>query len=217
MIIAGFGRFGQIVARVLAAQGVRTTILDHDVEMMEAARTIGSQVFYGDATRLDLLRVAGAAEARVLVVAVDDVEQSLAIVDLAREHFPQLEIVARARDALHLRQLVNRGVKQADRELFESSLVSSRRVLEALGYPAHEARQAAMTFRRHNLALLERMRALGDIDRDKLVATIKASRAQLEQQMAAERADRDARRKRGQRPFEELRDGGATPADEPKP
>ncbi|MFV0681497.1 glutathione-regulated potassium-efflux system protein KefC [Ottowia sp.] len=192
VLIAGFGRFGQIVARVLAAQSVRTTILDHDVEMMEAARTIGSQVFYGNATRLDLLRVAGAAEAQVLVVAVDDVEQSLAIVDLAHEHFPQLKIVARARDVLHWGQLVDRGVECVDREMFESSLMSSRRVLQLLGYPAHEARQAALTFRRHNIALVERIRPLRQ-DREKLVATIKASRAQLEAQMAQERTERSAR------------------------
>jgi glutathione-regulated potassium-efflux system ancillary protein KefC len=205
VIIAGFGRFGQIVARVLAAQGIRATILDLDVEMMESARTIGAQVFYGDATRLDLLRVAGAADAKVLVVAVDDVDQSMAIVDLAHEHFPQLEIVARARDARHLRQLAERNVVRADRELFESSLMSSRHVLEVLGYPAHEARQAAMTFRRHNLALLERLRPLfGTTDRDKVIATIKASRAELEQQMAAERADREARRQLGKRPFDEI-------------
>ncbi|MCA0326675.1 MAG: glutathione-regulated potassium-efflux system protein KefC [Proteobacteria bacterium] len=206
VIIAGFGRFGQMVARVLAAQGERATILDHDVEMLEAARTIGAQVFYGDATRLDLLRVAGAAKARVLVVAVDDVAQSLAIVDLAREHFPQLELVVRARDVQHWNQLAERGVQRVDRELFESSLVSARRVLEVLGYPAHEARQAAMTFRRHNLALVQRLRPLLQ-DRTKLVATIKASRAELEQQMAHERADRNARRTLSQRPFEEILSG----------
>jgi len=140
-----------------------------------------------------------------LVVAVDDMDQSLAIVDLAREHFPHLEIVARARDVRHWRQLMERNVTRADRELFESSLMSSRHVLEVLGYPAHEARQAAMTFRRHNLALIERLRPLSSTtDRDKLIATIKASRAELEQQMAAERADREARRQLGKRPFDEI-------------
>jgi hypothetical protein len=110
VIIAGFGRYGQIVSRLLGAEGVAVTVLDHDAEMIEAARVLGSRVFYGDATRLDLLRTAGAAEARILVVAVDDVEQSLAIVDLARQHFPQLELVARARDVTHWHQLRDRGV-----------------------------------------------------------------------------------------------------------
>ena len=189
VIIAGFGRYGQIVARVLAAQGVRTTILDHDVDILEAARTLGSQVFYGDATRLDLLRIAGADSAKILVVAVDDVEQSLALVDLAHEHFAHLKLVARARDVVHWYQLRDRGVERAERELFESSLLSARGVLETLGFPPHEARQAALRFRRHNLALAERLRPLQQ-DRGKLVATIQAGRAQFEQQMAQERADR---------------------------
>ena len=189
VVIAGFGRYGQIVARVLAAQGVRTTILDHDVDILEAARNLGSQVFYGDATRLDLLRMAGAGEAQVLVIAVDDVDQSLALVDLAREHFPHLKLVARARDVVHLYQLRDRGVPHVERELFESSLLSARGVLEMLGMPAHEARRAAMRFRRHNLELAERLRPLQK-DRAKVVATIQAGRAQFEEQMAQERADR---------------------------
>ena len=101
VIIAGFGRYGQIVARVMLAQGIPTTVLDHSVEILEIARAFGYRVFYGDATRLDLLRIAGAEHARVLVVAVDDPEQSLKIVTLARKHFPQLQVVARARDLTH--------------------------------------------------------------------------------------------------------------------
>lgn len=88
IIIAGFGRYGQIVSRVLLAEGIHTTVLDHSVDMLEVARTFGYRVFYGDATRLDLLRIAGAERARILVVAVDDPEQSLKIAKLAREHFP---------------------------------------------------------------------------------------------------------------------------------
>ncbi|MFM2051844.1 MAG: hypothetical protein RL682_2335, partial [Pseudomonadota bacterium] len=97
IIVAGFGRYGQIVARVLLAQNIPCTVLDHDAEMIEAARKFGYRVFYGDAARLDMLRTAGAATAKILVVAVDDVDQSLEIVDLARAHFPALQIVARAR------------------------------------------------------------------------------------------------------------------------
>src|SRR5881227_2727586 len=110
VIIAGFGRYGQIIGRLLTAQGISTTVLDHDADMIEAARAFGSKVFYGDATRLDLLRTAGAESAKVLVVAVDDVEQSLKIVDLAREHFPHLELVARAKDVTHWNQLRDREV-----------------------------------------------------------------------------------------------------------
>ena len=193
VIIAGYGRYGQIVGRVLLAEGIPATVLDHDADMVEAARSFGYRVFFGDATRLDLLRTAGAGTARVLVVAVDDVEQSLAIVDLAREHFPTLPIVARARDVTHWNQLREREVTLVERELFESSLRSARSVLEVLGQPAHVARQSAMRFRQHNLKLFEKMRPHFK-DRTKLIAAVKQGRQQLEEQMAQERAEREKRR-----------------------
>jgi len=192
-IIAGFGRYGQIIGRLLLAQGMSPTVLDHDAEMIEAAGSFGYRVYYGDATRLDLLRTAGAASARVLVVAVDDVEQSLEIVDLARAHFPQLEIVARARDVTHWNQLRERGVVRVERELFESSLRSARSVLEVLGVEPHAARVAAMRFRQHNLALFETLRPHFK-DQKQLIAAVKQGRAQLEQQMAQEREELAQRR-----------------------
>ena len=189
IIIAGFGRYGQIVSRVLLAQGIAATVLDHDAEMIEAARSFGYRVFYGDATRLDLLRTAGAATARILVVAVDDVEQSLEIVDLARAHFPQLEIVARAREVTHWNKLRERGVMRVQRELFESSLLSAGSVLELLGHTAMEAAASTQRFREHNLALFEKLHPHFK-DRAKLIAVVKEGRAQLEAQMAQERAER---------------------------
>ena len=193
IIIAGFGRYGQIVGRMLLAQGISATVLDHDAEMVESVRSFGYRVFYGDATRLDLLRTAGAATAKILVLSVDDMEQSLKIVDLAREHFPQLEIVARARDVTHWNKLRDRGVMRVEREVFESSLRSARTVLELLGHPPHEARQTAMRFRRHNLALFEKMHPHYK-DRTKLIAVIKQGRQQLEDQMAQEREQLAQRR-----------------------
>jgi glutathione-regulated potassium-efflux system ancillary protein KefC len=192
VIIAGFGRYGQIVGRMLAAQGIGSTVLDHDADMIEAARSFGYKVFYGDATRLDLLRTAGAATAKVLVVAVDDTERSLAIVDLAHEHFPHLELVARARDVTHWNELRDRGIMRVEREVFESSLRSARTVLEVLGFPPHEARANAMRFRRHNLELFERMYPHHK-DRAKVIAVIKQGRRQLEEQMAQERAEHEKR------------------------
>ena len=196
IIIAGFGRYGQIIARVLTAEGFSTTVLDHDAEMIEAARNFGFRVFYGDATRLDLLRTAGAASARVLVLAVDDVEQSLEIVDLARAHFPELTIVARARDVTHWNQLRDRGVMRVERELFESSLRSARSVLELLGHEPHAARQTAMRFRQHNLELFEKMHPHYK-DSSKLIAVVKQGRQQLEEQMAQERAEQAQRQPHG--------------------
>ena len=192
VLIAGFGRYGQIIARVMLAQGIPSTVLDHDADMIEAARSFGYRVFYGDATRLDLLRIAGAATARVLVVAVDDKEQSLKIVDLAHEHFPQLEIVARARDVTHWHELRERGVTLVQRELFESSLRSARSVLELLGHTHEQARQFAWRFRQHNLELFEKMHPHYK-DRNQLIAVVKQGRQQLEEQMAQERAERQQR------------------------
>jgi glutathione-regulated potassium-efflux system ancillary protein KefC len=197
VIIAGFGRYGQIIGRMLNAQGIAATVLDHDADMVEAARAFGYKVHYGDATRLDLLRTAGAQAAKVLVVAVDDRDQSLRIVDLAREHFPHLELVARARDVPHWNELRDRGVTRVERELFESSLRSGRTVLEVLGLPPHEARTQAMRFRRHNLALFEKMYP-HHRDRQRLIAVVKEGRQQLEEQMARERADAQERLRRGE-------------------
>jgi glutathione-regulated potassium-efflux system ancillary protein KefC len=192
VVIAGFGRYGQIVGRLLTAQGIPSTVLDHDADMIEAARAFGYKVFYGDATRLDLLRTAGAGTAKVLVVAVDDIDQSLAIVDLAREHFPHLELVARARDVTHWNKLRDREVTRVERELFESSLRSGRTVLELLGFAAGEARRQAMRFRRHNLQLFEQMHPHYK-DRGKLIAVVKQGRRQFEEQMAQERAQQTQR------------------------
>jgi glutathione-regulated potassium-efflux system ancillary protein KefC len=188
-IIAGFGRYGQIVARMLSAQGLPATVLEHDAGMVDTARAFGYQVFYGDASRLDLLRTAGAATAKVLVVAVDDVAQSLAVVDLAREHFPHLKLVARVRDVTHWNALRDRGVTELDRELFESSLSTGQRVLQALGLSADEAQVVAQRFKQHNTQLLADMYP-HHTDRSKLIAVARQGRQQLEEQMARERAER---------------------------
>ncbi|MCP5262773.1 MAG: glutathione-regulated potassium-efflux system protein KefC [Rhodoferax sp.] len=197
VLIAGFGRYGQIVGRMMLAEGIACTVLEHDAEMVEAARSFGYQVFYGDASRLDLLRTAGAATATVLVVAVDDVDQSLKIVDLARAHFANLTIVARARDVTHWNQLRDRNVMLVQREMFESSLRSGRSVLELLGHSPEEADVSARRFRTHNLELFEQMYPHYK-DRAKMIAVAKQGRQQLEAQMAQERLER-ARRKAEER------------------
>ena len=197
VILAGFGRYGQILARLLFANGVRATVLDHDAEQVEGARQFGWRVYYGDATRLDLLRVAGAGTARVLVVAIDDVEQNLALVDLAREHFPNLTIVARARNAQHWTQLYQRGVRLIERETVDAALMSGRSVLELLGMEPHRARTLAQRFRRHSVDQLVQMAPhLGDQAR--LISISKAGRQQLEQLLAQERDLAQRTRGRGQ-------------------
>lgn len=154
IIIAGFGRFGQIVARLLLADGLQPTVLDHDADQVDLVRRFGFKVFYGDATRADLLHAAGAAKARVLVVAVDDVADSLELVDVARREFPQLRILARARNLTHVYDLMDRGVEVIERETFEASLRIGGQALEALGIAPARAQGLVAKFREHNLKTL---------------------------------------------------------------
>ncbi len=192
VLIAGFGRYGQIVARVLLAQGIPATVLDHSVDILEVARTFGYRVFYGDATRLDLLRMAGAAQARVLVLAVDAPGPSLKIAALAREHFPHLKVVARARDLTHWNDLRDLGVTQVQRELFESSLLSARSVLEHMGLEETETDALLARFRQHNIALADRMYPHHK-DQARMIAVAREGRGQLAEQLAKEREERTLR------------------------
>lgn len=188
VIIAGFGRYGQIVGRLLHANGITPTVLEHDAEQIEALRRFGFRVHYGDATRLDLLRIAGAARARVLVVAVDGIEPSLELVDIARENFPNLTIVARARNVQHWYQLNERGVRFIERETLDAALMSGRSVLEVMGLEPHRARTLAMRFRRHSVQQLHEL-APHFRDESKLISLARAGRQQLEQLFAQERLD----------------------------
>ena len=188
VIIAGFGRYGQIIGRLLKANGLQATVLDHDAEAIEALRKFGFRVHYGDATRLDLLRVAGAARAHVLVVAVDGIDASLKLVEIARENFPNLTIVARARNVQHWYQLNERGVQFIERETLDSALMSGRSVLEAMGLEPHRARTLAMRFRRHSVQQLHEL-APHFRDESKLISLARAGRQQLEQLFAQERLD----------------------------
>ncbi len=207
VIIAGFGRYGQVVGRMLYANGVRPTILDVDAEQIEAMRRFGWRVFYGDATRLDLLRTAGADKASVLVLAIDDVESSVEAARMIRENFPQLTIVARARNVQHYYELYDAGVRLIERETLDSALMSARSVLENLGWQPHQARNLALRFRRHNVDQLAQL-APHRKDEDKLIAAAKQGRQQLEELFAQEREEAARRRSR----VEWDRDAGADDA-----
>jgi glutathione-regulated potassium-efflux system ancillary protein KefC len=186
IIIAGFGRYGQIVGRLLAANGMSATVLEHNADHIESLRKFGWKTFYGDTTRLDLLRVADAAEARVFVLAIDDVEQSVACAALVREHFPGCTIVARARNAAHYARLRQLGIVHVQRETLDSSLLSGRTVLELSGMRPHQARTQALRFRRHSVELLEEM-VPHIADENRLIAIARQGRQQLEQTWARER------------------------------
>ncbi|MCU6433946.1 glutathione-regulated potassium-efflux system protein KefC [Undibacterium sp. Jales W-56] len=196
VIIAGFGRFGQIVGRLLYANRIRSTVLDHDPDQIEMLRKFGFKIFYGDATRADLLHAAGAGKAKILVIAIDDVEDSLALVDIAKEHFPHLTIVARARNITHCYQLMDRGVSIFERETFESSLQTGRQVLQLLGFRAYQARLSALRFRDHNIKTMHAVYPHYK-DQQQMVSLSKQARDELEEMFARDREAREVAHKNG--------------------
>ncbi len=186
VIIAGHGRFGMTVGRMLQARGFKAVVLDHDAEQIDALRKFGFKLFYGDASRVDLLEAAGARTAKILVVAVDEREKILEIVAVAAKHFPNLQIFARAFDRVHAYHLINLGVKNVYREVFSSSVDMGEQVLVALGQHPFEAHRAAKTFKHFDETILhETAQHTGDLD--KLVDIARQSRAELSRVLAGDR------------------------------
>jgi glutathione-regulated potassium-efflux system ancillary protein KefC len=155
VIIAGFGRVGQIAGRLLMASGIKVTVLDNDPDLIETLRRFGFRVFYGDATRLDLLQAAQAGKARLIINAIDDMDASLKLTDVVKEQFPNIRMIARARNVTHLYELRSRGVELIERETFESALLMGQLALEQMGVDAETAERAKLKFREHNLATLD--------------------------------------------------------------
>jgi voltage-gated potassium channel Kch len=156
VLIAGFGRVGQVVGRLLTAKRMPFTALDASSEHVDFVRKFGNQVFYGDASRLELLEAAGAAKARIFVLAIDDVEASMKTVELVKRHFPHLLILARARNRQHTYRLLEAGVQHIFRETLGSSLELSGQVLRELGLTPSDVDRALRRFREHDEALLLR-------------------------------------------------------------
>ncbi len=150
VILAGFGRFGHIVGRLLNLQGVKTTVLDLDADQVELVRKLGVKVFYGDASRLELLHAAGADKSKLIIIAIDDEEKSLVMVDTVQKHFPNMKILARAKGRDHAYRLLRQGVKNIYRETLGSSLDISVAALRILGFRAYEAQRAAKAFRMYD-------------------------------------------------------------------
>lgn len=185
VIVAGFGRYGQTVARVLLGVGIKPTVIDHDADTVDSARRFGFKVYFGDATQPDLLHAAGVAQAKAVVVAIDDVEQADRLVHELSHGHPQVRIIARARDALHAMSLLGAGAHDVQREVFEGSLRSARSALEAVGHDRFEARQLADRFRRHSDSFLR-----GGIGsrhgRSDLIERIRQVREQFEHEIQEE-------------------------------
>jgi glutathione-regulated potassium-efflux system ancillary protein KefC len=171
---------------MLIANGYRAVVLDHDPQNIETLRQFGMKVFYGDATSVALLDSAGAARASLLVNAIDNVEDNLRLTDLAQKHFPNLQIVARARNVDHYFQLRRRGVAHVERESFESALLAGRHALRILGLDAYEARELSDLFRRENQAMLEDALPRHE-DLGARVAAVKRARDQLAESIARDR------------------------------
>jgi glutathione-regulated potassium-efflux system protein KefB len=150
VIVAGFGRFGQIVARVLRARRIPFTALDTSIEQVDFVKRFGAQIYYGDASRLDILRAAQADKARAFVLAINDVEGSLRVAEIVRTNFPDLPIYARARDRTHVHRLMDLGVTIIERETFLSALALTQKLLRGLGLSEAEARRLTQTFKRQD-------------------------------------------------------------------
>jgi len=152
VIIAGYGRFGQIMGRLLHAQGYEITVLDHSPSQIELLRRFGNTVFYGDAARQELLEAAGAHTAQMLVVAIDNPDKTIEIIKLAHKNYPQLKIVARAIDRRHAYQLLNLKVDAFNRETVDSAINLAIESLQLLGNSKEDAERAGKLFRDHDRA-----------------------------------------------------------------
>ena len=177
-------------------RGIAFTALEQDTEQIEVIRRFGSKVYYGNPSRPDLLRAAGAEHARLLVVALDDMEQTLQVVEVARRTFPQLRVLARARNRRHAHLLMDRGVDRLVRETFHSSLRLSEMALEDLGVPSDEARRAVALFRDQDEKNLIESHAFYEDERQ-LIQSAKQAAEELSGLFEADRRERQAKPVRG--------------------
>ncbi|MEJ2084599.1 MAG: cation:proton antiporter, partial [Acidobacteriota bacterium] len=150
VIIAGYGSFGSIVGRLLLANGIGTTVLEIDSDQVDLLRKLGLKVFYGDASRADLLQAAGAAEAKLLVVAVEEHDKARRIVELAARDFPHLKVLVRVKNRREAYDMIDLGVDQVFRDKLDSSLRLGVEALRLLGVRAYRAMRMAQKFRRHD-------------------------------------------------------------------
>jgi monovalent cation:proton antiporter-2 (CPA2) family protein len=188
VIIAGFGRFGQIVGRILRAKNIAFTALEASQTQVDFLRRFGNEVFYGDASRLELLRAAHAENAEVFVLAIDDVEASVRTAELIRKHFPNLKIFARARNRQHAFRLLDLEVRYTIRETLVSSLEMSEKVLETLGLSKSAAVDTVRRFRAHDEATMAKQQAVKD-DEKKFMQTTRESAEQLLHLFESDAAD----------------------------
>ncbi|AQG78425.1 monovalent cation:proton antiporter-2 (CPA2) family protein [Spirosoma montaniterrae] len=189
VLVVGFGRFGNIVGRFLRASGVGTTVLDFDSDRVDILRRIGLKVYYGDASRYDLLASAGAADAKLIIIALDTPEKSLALVETVRRHFPQLKILVRAYDRDDAYEFMDAGIEHVYRETLDSSLRMGVDAMRLLGTRAYHAERSARLFRRHDEAALAELAAVRT-DRKQYFSTARRRIRELEQLISSDETDR---------------------------
>jgi monovalent cation:proton antiporter-2 (CPA2) family protein len=197
VIIAGVGRFGAVVSRLLNAQRIKTTVLDIDAEQIDLIRRLGFKVFYGDATRLELLRSAGAEKAKLLIIAIDDVDKSVQLTQTVQHEFPNLTMLVRAKDRDHAYQLINLGVRYIFRETLDSSLDLSVQALRLLGFGAYRAHRAARTFKAYDEESVRHLAAFVDSDEKDFLGEIRRRVRTLDELFEAERAGQAFRYDKG--------------------
>jgi monovalent cation:proton antiporter-2 (CPA2) family protein len=180
VIIAGYGRYGQIVSRVLRMAGIPFTALEASYQQVDFVRKFGNKVYYGDASRLELLESARTRDAKLFVLAIDDVEASVKTAALVRKHFPNLPILARARNRVHYYRLRDLGIDAIERETLLSSLETARHALEHLGLAPAQAARAVELFREHDARQLEAQYAVRQ-DEEQLIQTAAQAAAQLQE------------------------------------
>jgi glutathione-regulated potassium-efflux system ancillary protein KefC/glutathione-regulated potassium-efflux system protein KefB len=188
VIIAGFGRVGQIIGRILVMRRIPFTALDASPEQVETVRRFGSKVYYGDASRLDLLLAAKTERARIFVLAIDDVEASLRTAETVRRHFPHVKLFARARNRFHAHRLMDLGADLIERETFLSSLDLAQNVLEELGMRPWEAQQTVARFKLHDERTLQRQHAVYH-DETQLIQSSREAAAELQGLLESDRED----------------------------
>lgn len=188
VIVVGFGRFGQVVARILSAMKIPFTALDASPQQVDFVRLYGNEIYYGDGSRIDLLEAAGAHRAKILVLAIDDVESSVTAATVIRAHFPALKVFARARNRKHAYRLMDLGVQVIWRETFLSAVDMGRAVLESLGTDPAQARALVARFAEHDERRLNEYHSEHN-DEEKMRELAKESARELEEMFARDASD----------------------------
>jgi len=196
VIIAGFGRFGSVVGRFLRANGIRSTILDVDSDRVESLRKMGFRVYYGDASRHDLLHAAGADEAQVIIIATESAEKNLQLVETVKKHFPHLHIMVRSFDYYDTYEMMDEGIFYIYRDTFDTSIKLGVDALKLLGRRAYQLERSAKKFREHDVAALKSLAAVRDNQKE-YINTVRARVGEQEELMQADLVEEDLTRDMG--------------------